>query len=128
MIFVVGRWLITSVRKSRQLKAAKHWPLAEATIQSGAMEVVFHSRYGSRTLPCFAFTFEVDGEYHSGRFSLEADGERGEELTRNLVNRKLTVSYDPYEPDNWFIPMTDFAGFPLHQRLEWGLTKLCPDD
>ena len=92
------------------------------------MEVVYHGRYSSRTLPCFAFTYVVKGDYYSGRFSLEADGQRAEELTRELVERKLNLLYDPGNPDSWFIPIRTFAGFTLHQRLEWGLGKLYPDD
>lgn len=92
------------------------------------MEIVYHSRSGSRTLPCFAFSYVVNGDYYSGRFSLEVDGQRAEELTRELADRKLNVLYDPSNPDSWFIPVKQFAGFPLHQRLEENLTKLYPDD
>src|SRR5580692_6116546 len=49
---------------------AKSWPTAQATIQPGGMEPVNSGERRAVILPCFAFSYVVNGEYYSGRFSL----------------------------------------------------------
>jgi len=41
-----------------------------ATIQTGALEVVTSTRFNAVRLPAFAFSYQVRGEYYSGRFAL----------------------------------------------------------
>jgi len=63
-LFLWGRW-----QKSKLTKA-KQWPRTEATIQTGAIEVVAPDLGSAMRLPVFAFSYQVGGEYYSGRFAL----------------------------------------------------------
>jgi hypothetical protein len=123
-----GYWIARFVLKMWRLNRSRHWPTTEATIQSAEIEVVNSGKYIKSKLPCFAFTYSVNEETFSGRFSLEAWGEQAERSLKELLDRKLTVQYDPRKPEFWHIPSEVFAGFPLHQKLELWAGKLYPDD
>lgn len=90
------------LRRARREDAAQNWPSAEATIQSAAIEEV-GSRYKD-LLPCFAFSYVVDGEYFSGRFCLYVKGDRADALIKDMIDAKLTVQYDPQKPERFSIP------------------------
>jgi hypothetical protein len=62
----VGNW-IYQIKKRRK---ASQWPLTEATVESGEIEVVAHARDGDVRLPMFAFSYKIDANYYSGRFAL----------------------------------------------------------
>src|SRR5947207_4975457 len=66
VLLVWWRWQVGTVRK------AKRWPKTEATIQNviGAIEVVAQTKFNTLRLPVFAFSYQVQGEYYSGRFAL----------------------------------------------------------
>jgi len=66
------------------------------------MEMVGSGRYAVQ-LPCFAFSYVVNGEYYSGRFSLSGRDDRSVTLIREMIDRKLTVQYDPNKPSNYMI-------------------------
>ena len=92
-------WIIrTAARDSR----ARYWPSTEATIQSAGIESIGTGRYRVE-LPCFAFSYVVDGECYSGRFALEAKGDRADALVKELLNKKLTMQYNPKVPSSYFI-------------------------
>jgi hypothetical protein len=103
--------------QSMQVAKARSWPQAEATIQSGGMEEVGHMRETVR-LPCFAFSYVVNGEYYSGRFSLSGCDDRSATLIRELIDKKLTVRFDPKSPSNYQI---------LEGMVEGCTVRLIPD-
>ena len=102
--FSVVAALVTWIRwKAKRVGEAKNWPSTEATVQSAAMENVGSNR-NPVDLPCFAFSYSVEGEYYSGRFSLSAKGDRADTLIKAMIDRKLIVQYDPKQPSSYFIP------------------------
>jgi hypothetical protein len=125
---VVGGIFYRFVRKMNKVDDAKLWPGADATIQSGELEVVAHMRYGSITLPCFAFSYTAKGEYYSGRFALLARGDQADVLLKKLVDQKLRVNYDPEQPSTWHIPHELIEGCQVEQKISAELVKLYPDD
>ena len=121
-------WSMRYVIRMHKLRESKHWPSTEATIQTAEIETVTTSRSGATRLPCFAFTYQVGQEVYSGRFSLEAWGEEAERLIVTLINKKLTVQFHPGKSQVWHIPLEMYAGCFLHQKLEFSIGKLYPDD
>ncbi len=111
--FVAGAIGFSMIRKARKNAAAQNWPVAEATIQTAAIEPVSMGR-GYSDLPCFAFSYLVDGEYYSGRFALKAKGDRSDELLRELIESKLTIRYDPNRPSSFFIPDETVGGCEVY--------------
>lgn len=128
MLAVVGGIFYRFVRKMNQVDDAKLWPGTEATIQTGKVEVVAHTRYGNIALPCFAFSYIVAGDYYSGRFALLARGDQADVLLKKLVDQKLRVNYDPKQPSTWHIPHELIEGCQVEQKISAELVKLYPDD
>ncbi len=122
---VIGWWWW----QLRRIRHAKSWPSTEATIQSGGIEVVTSSRYGSIRLPAFSFSYKVDGEYYSGRFALRPDTtEPVESLIKRLIDSKLQVRYDPCRPSTWFIPDELIEGCRIEQKMGPHLIGLYPKE
>jgi hypothetical protein len=103
VVVAFGRVYAAYVEKNR-LKGAVDWPEAEATIRSGNVRLVGRGGHRTQKLPFFAFSYEVDGEYYSGRFGLQVDEERAGQLSRDLVDTKITVRYDPKRPETYCLP------------------------
>lgn len=49
-------------------------------------------------LPCFVFTYVVNGEYFSGRFALRGAEDREDILMKDLIGTKVAVYYNPMQP------------------------------
>lgn len=74
---------------------AKRWPKTEATIQSGAIEIVGSYRFNTVRLPVFAFYYQVREEYYSGRFALMPyTVAYDESVIDRMIGRKFLVCYD----------------------------------
>ena len=95
-ICVLAALAVWAVLRSKLSKAEEGWPSTEATIQSAAIEN--HGGRYALDLPCFAFSYLANGEYYAGRFSLSANGDRADELTREMIGRKVAVRFDPKKP------------------------------
>lgn len=102
--------------RMKRVDEAKSWPSTEAAIQSAGMEEISSGR-STFERPVFAFTYLVDGEYYSGRFALLAKGDRADELIRDMVDKKLTVNYNPQRPDSWYIPDKLIEQCVVEQKL-----------
>jgi Protein of unknown function (DUF3592) len=113
MLFVVWwRWQRGKVKK------AKQWPKTEGTIQSGAIEVVAQTKFNTIRLPVFAFSYQVQGEYYSGRFALMPyTVAYDESLIDRMIGRKLIVCHDPAHPDRWLIPDETIDGYKVEQKM-----------
>jgi hypothetical protein len=110
---VVAALFVQLFRNAGKEAAARSWPTVEATIQSAQREMVGSGRYAVE-LPCYAFSYVVDGEYHSGRFGLvKAIGGAGAPL-RDMVDKKLTIQYDPKRPSSFRIPSAMIEGCQVH--------------
>ena len=112
-IALVGVIIVLLVRlyrnRNREREAAT-WPRAAAIIQSAGLEYVHSGGRSPVERPCFAFSYVVNGEYYSGRFSLPGDDDRSATLIRELIDRKLTVKYDPQNPSDFRIVDTMIEG------------------
>jgi hypothetical protein len=110
--------------KAKQVDNAREWPAVEATIQSAEIERIGGGRNAPH-LPCFAFSYVVDGEYYSGRFALSVKGDQADSLTKEMIDRKFSVNYDPARPSFFFIP-DDIEGCEVCQKLSEKLDPLYP--
>jgi hypothetical protein len=120
-----GWWLWQRKRAER----TKSWARAEATIESGDLEVVTSDEYTAVRLPVFAFSYRVDGEYHSGRFALrpfttDPDGS----LISRMIGQKIQVRYNPLHVEVWFIPDETIGGCRVEQKLGPHFVDYSPRD
>jgi hypothetical protein len=123
LLLVRWRWQLAKVKKSKQ------WPTTEATVQTGAIEVVAQTRFNTLRLPALAFSYQVRGEYYSGRFALVPfTVEYDESLIDRMIGRKLVVCYDPVHPDRWLIPDEMIDGYKVEQKLGPHLIGHYPSD
>lgn len=112
----------------RSARQTAGWSLSEATIESVKDEIVNHSgRGGTITLPVLAFSYQVSGEYYSGRFALYPYITDLGDMTR-MIGRKLQVRYNPAHPEMWFIPDKLMEGCKVEQKMDPHLINLYPDD
>lgn len=107
-IIVVGAALLYRFGKpyiaKRQTRNAAEWPVTEATIQSGKMELVESIGHLRQRVPFFDFSYLVEGEYSSGRFGLRVEENRGTTLIRKWVGARIEIRYDPKHPDVFSVP------------------------
>ena len=68
-IFVaVAAWIVSWHQLRKLAQEAKEWSATEATVESGTLE---RTQEGNRVVqPTFAFSYQISGEYYSGRFCL----------------------------------------------------------
>lgn len=119
----VSHWLW---RRSRA-RSARHWPSAEATIESGAVEVVARTRGGQIELPVFAFSYEVEGQLFGGRFALRPYiTDPGASIVTRLIGKKIVVRYDPTDAATWFIPDELIERCKIEQKLSPDLINYSP--
>ena len=124
VLIAVAAWIVSGYRQRKLVQDAREWLLTEATINSGALE----SMQGTNkaVLPTFAFSYQVSGEYYSGKFSLmpkraffpsEARRAFLESMIEGMIGRKLSIRYNPRQPDAWFIPEERIGGCKVEQRI-----------
>jgi hypothetical protein len=112
-------WLISWQRQRRRVEEAAEWPSVEARIESGALEATLETN--KVRMPTFAFSYEVSGNYYSGRFSLMPKGFPSEADTEPIIERmkgrKLELRYDPNHPEVWRIPNEFIDGYKVEQKI-----------
>jgi hypothetical protein len=112
IIGAVAVFIAVIAKRAKRQREAQSWPSTEGTVQSAAIETVGSGR-SAVELPCFAFSYVVDGEYYSGRFSLSAHGDQADELVKKLGNVKFSVQYDPAKPASYYLPDDEMEGFEV---------------
>lgn len=122
--YFIGRM----IWRNKRVETAQTWPATEATVQSGAMETVASSRAGDVRIPCFAFSYVVNGEYYSGRFGLLPNFGSGDAVLDRMKNRKFQVHYDPANPEIFYIAGEQMEGCDIEQRLSDRLVDMYPKD
>jgi hypothetical protein len=112
-------WVVSLYRQRQLLEQAEQWLPVEARIESGALEGTHES--GKILLPTFAFSYQVSGEYYSGRFSLMPKAFPTTEILESIIDRmsgrKLLVRYQPAHPEVWFIPDEFIDGLKVEQKI-----------
>lgn len=103
VVVIVLIAFISSRQKDKLLRESVDWPIVEAAIQSGSLELLADGRRQFER-PCFIFSYVVDEEYYSGSFGLEVEGEAADSLIKVLIDRKLPVCYEPSKPSTFYLP------------------------
>lgn len=115
----VTAWVVSLYRQRQLLEQAEQWLPVESRIESGALEGTHES--GKILLPTFAFSYQVSGEYYSGRFSLMPKAFPTTEILESIIDqmsgRKLLVRYQPAHPEVWFIPDEFIDGLKVEQKI-----------
>ena len=111
--------VVTLVRVYRRAPAsaskAANWPETQGTIQSVNRMVVRAGR--STTIVDVAdFSYRVNGEYYSGRLRVSGCTD-GDPSTRELVDQKVRVLYDPKTPDEFSFPQQSIGGFVVESYV-----------
>ncbi len=101
---------------SKRVREARNWPIVEATIQSAEIDRI-GNRLNAVDLPCFTFSYVVGKQQLSGRFALRATGDRADILIRTMVDKRMTIHYDPKRPQHWYIPVETIGGCEVEQKL-----------
>jgi hypothetical protein len=131
-IFVaIATWVVLRHRLSKLAQVATGWPTTEATVGSGTLESTREDR--KIVLPTFAFSYQISGEYYSGRFclipnSLFPGSAFIESLVKGMIGRKLLLRYDPQHPQVWFIPDEHIDGCKVGQKIGSHVLSLYPKD
>jgi len=112
-------------RRRRSVEEAGTWPIAEATVESGAPERATDTR---AIVLSFAFSYQVAGAYYSGRFGLIPTNTDSEALIDRVIGRKLQVRYNPLRPEVWFIADELIEGCKVEQKLGPHFLGLYPKD
>lgn len=115
-------FLWRTIWRWRKSKEAAKWPSVEGTIESGRREQVAGGGGKPKViLPVFAFSYQVAGEYYSGRFALLpyiTDPFVGDSLfVEHMIGRKLHVNHDPLKPEVWFIADKLIEGCKVEQTI-----------
>jgi len=109
----------------KRMQDVRRWPKTEATIESASLEVVRSSKYQDIQLPTFAFSYQVNGEYFSGRFALMPYiTDPGPSLMERMIGRKLQVHYNPRDPNECFVPVDLMEGCKVKQKTGVHFTRL----
>ena len=100
LVGVVAGIKFLADREDKEIAETANWTEAEATIQQARMEQYDRQHW----YPCFAFSYAGGGEYFSGEFLLQAEGDAAEDMMKRLIERKFSINYDPRNPSSWYIP------------------------
>jgi hypothetical protein len=102
----------------RRARIAEQWPTIEATIEGGTFQTLpsRDTRWQPLKAPVLYFSYQVGGEYFSGRVALlEFFDDSGEEIIRRMTLKKLQIHYDPQDSTRWFID-DKIAGYRIRQE------------
>lgn len=122
-------WLIWWRWQRSKVEKTKQWPTTEATVQSGAIEVAAQTKFNTIRLPAFAFSYQVRGEYYSGRFALMPyAAEYDAFLIDRMIGRKFVVRYDPVRPDQSLILDETIDGYKVEQKMGPHVVGCYPSD
>lgn len=122
VVLPCGWWLW----QFRRVQNARGWPSTEGTVEFGNVEVASTTLRGLVKVPVFAFSYKVNEVYYSGRFTLVPNTEPGESLIKRMIDRKLTIQYDPRQPSLYLIPDTLIEGCEVKQKMDPHLIRIYP--
>jgi hypothetical protein len=109
---MVARLVVQRFRRAKREQQSQSWPSTEATIQSAEM-VTIEGRGGSTPVLCGAFSYVVNGEYYSGKFSIWECDDLSAAFVREMIGKKLNVHYDPIKPSSYSIRDELIEGCPI---------------
>lgn len=109
--------VFNNVSRLRHVSKTKSWPSVEATIQSGIIDIVHHQRFHDIQLPVFEFSYFVERKPYNERFALSMSKEPADSLIAKMIDRRITVQYDPQNPARCFIQGGTIEGCRIEQKI-----------
>jgi hypothetical protein len=112
----VGVWLVSRQQDQLQ-KKIQQWPTTEAIIEGGTfLPVPRGGRWEPTKAPVLGFSYQVRGEYYSGRVALmEFFNDDGAEIIQRMSGRKIQIYFDPQDSTKWLID-DKIAGCRIRQE------------
>jgi len=77
--------VFNNLSRHRQVKRADSWPIVEATIQSGKLEIVRHQRFNDIQLPVFELAYVVEQKPYIEQFALSMTKEPLDLLLAKMI-------------------------------------------
>jgi hypothetical protein len=115
VLIVLSIMIFRDLRFTFRKRASEKWPAIEAVIDAGEI--------GFRGLLCrvhFTYSYEVNGQRRTGRFSLLTNSNKsGEALKQTLIGKKTGVKYDTRDPDISLLAERQFMGERVMQGPSW---------
>jgi hypothetical protein len=106
---------------------AKNWPKSEGRVETGALEVVAHTKFGQIELPVFSFSYQVGPQFYGGRFALlPYITDPGPSVIQRMIGRKLLVAYNPKCAQEWVVLDDLIEGCRVEQKLSTHLVNYPP--
>lgn len=133
LIGIIVSYLGITIWRRHVSKKAKTWPSVEGIIESGKLEqVAGGGRSPKVILPAFSFSYQVSGEYYSGRFALlpyitdpfVADPS----FIEHMIGRRVQVNHNPIKPEVWFIADELIEGCKIEQKFSGNWINDAPSD
>lgn len=121
MIVLVYRRMPASAAK------AANWPETQGTIQS-VNRVMVNAGRSSYLLDVGDFSYKVNDEFYSGRTTVSRGSSANDHSTKDLVDQKVRVLYDPKKPETFSFPKQEVGGFLLSPYAEMNATDVDPID
>ena len=103
------------------------WPVVEGTIQSVGTVVVSAGR-DSYSVEVAIYSYNVKGEYYSGRLKISPSLSSDDRAPRVLIHQKIQVRYDPKKPEDHAVDPQEVEGFVLDSWYEDLGTDIDPID
>lgn len=115
VLIVLSIMIFRDLRFTFRKRASEKWPAIEAVIEAGEV--------GLRGLLCrvhFTYSYEVNGQRRTGRFSLLTGSNRSAlALRQALVGKKTSARYDARDPDFSLLSEHQFMGRRVMQGPSW---------
>ena len=109
--------VFNNLSRHGQVKKTNSWPIVEATIQSGKLEIVRHQRFNDIQLPVFELAYVVEQKPYIEQFALSMTKEPLDLQLSKMIGQRIAVRYDPQNPGRCFIPGETIEGCRIEQKI-----------
>jgi len=109
--------VFNNLSRHRQVKKTNSWPIVEATIQSGKLEIVRHQRFNDIQLPVFELAYVVEQKPYIEQFALSMTKEPLDLLLSKMIGQRIAVPCDPRNPGRCLIPGETIEGCRIEQKI-----------
>lgn len=103
MYSVLGCYFFVQIRYLVRRYRRNSWPIADATVQKGAMGKVRVGRYGSVPASFLGYTYNVQGMRYGGYFVLCGKEATIKDLHEILPDQHIQIRYRPSDPNTSFL-------------------------
>ena len=127
VVCVVGVIVLLYRRLPVSAATAASWPETEGTIRS-VHRVVVNAGRSSYFLDIGDFSYKVNDEFYSGQATISRGFSVGDDSSKELVDRKVRVLYDPQKPETFSFPQQQVGGFVVNPYAALNATDVDPID